>query len=247
MKDRGIILFFLILPFTVQSQIDTSSNKIVRKFIKTCDSCFTLKNYPCVKMNFTKAYDINTKDERLQKKLNYRVKHFLYSSIIIEADSSFYNKQWEKAFKEYDMAEENFPGDKYSLDQMDKCRANIPTRPLCGDPLAKNKIIYDEFRAKADTLFGDRKYTEAKNEFNNALKLFPDDAYCAERVKLCDKFLWESKNLLYTKLFDERKRIIYEGTVFENKYYSGKEYLYHKKKKKKFITKEWVEGVEIIK
>ncbi|MDP4282010.1 MAG: hypothetical protein Q8867_07640 [Bacteroidota bacterium] len=106
-----------------------------------------------------------------------------YNTSILKADKLFASKSWEDARSEYLNAgnlkpEEKYPKDKVT--EIDKILAGI----------AENKTKeenYQKILSDADKLLADKSYTNAKEQYSEALKIKPGEKYPQDKIAEIDK------------------------------------------------------------
>ena len=118
-----------------------------------------------------------------------------YLRFIALADAAFNKEDWTSAKSNYQQAQSFKPDEQYPAQRL----AEIDR--LIADRAAKRKQ-YDAAIAKADKLYDKKSWEEAKSAYNEALAIFPTEAYPQSRITDIDS------RLLAMKSAEEQKRAI---------------------------------------
>ncbi len=219
----------------------SGADKEILGLVKQADSCFVLENNLVALDLYTKVFSSIVKEKWLSDSLKTRQNNFLFCSYLKAGDELYSKNEFELAMKKYQNANTLFPTKHYPLVQIQNCFDKIPKRELC--PPTSIKMQYDELIAQAEKLFSEREFIKAKLVYLKALEIVAEDMFAKKKIEECETILVETQLLIYAKIYDEKKRLKYEGTTYHNDYWTGREYQYHAKKKKKRIIKNWVAGV----
>ncbi len=104
------------------------------------------------------------------------------NDIIIIGDSLFLLKKYGEAKVVYVKASQLRPSQKAPKERILSC-----------DKMFANEASYKDALAKADGLFLQKKYEEAKLAYANVLKIKPTEQYPKNKIAECDKLLNEGK------------------------------------------------------
>ncbi len=144
----------------------------------------------------------------------------LYAELIERADGLFEVKSYNEARDNYKQASgikprENYPKDKIKL--IDQILGDLANR----EKSKNQEEAYFAFIEKADVLFEEKKYSEARSYYVEALKISPEKQHPQDQVSLIDKMENELK-----ALERDYKKAIAEGDKLlkARKYSPAKEY-----------------------
>jgi tetratricopeptide (TPR) repeat protein len=157
------------------------------------DASMTAKTYEAAKASYQKASGLKPNeqlpkdklkaiDDLLNQQKNLAAAQAKYDAAIAKADKAFKAKDYTTAKAAYNealtyKADEQYPKDK--LKEIENA--------LAGDQAAKDRNAkYDKAIAAADIAFKSKKYEEAKNNYNAALGIKPDEAYPKAQLKAID-------------------------------------------------------------
>ena len=104
-----------------------------------------------------------------------------YQRYIRSADSLYQIQEYELARGDYNMALNLKPDEKYPKNRLKDIENYY------AEQQKKFEADYKNMIAKADKLFNDKKYTEARQQYNMALKINPDDEYPKQKLGEIDK------------------------------------------------------------
>ncbi len=97
-----------------------------------------------------------------------------YKSNIQEADQAYNSKNWQVAKNKYEKASTIFPNENYPKDQLEK----IKGEELKAKNIAKSKELVKE----GDNKFERRDFEGAKQKYEEALSIIPDDSYSKSQL-----------------------------------------------------------------
>jgi len=183
-------------------------DQLFKASVDKADKLLADKSYDLAKSEYLNASSIKpaevypkTKVTEIDKILADIAKQKLlddqYSSTLSDADKLLQNKSYGEAKTKYAAALALKPNEQYPKDkiaEIDKTLAD----------LAKSKAIDDQYAAsiqKADKLLADKSYDPAKIEYNNSLKIKPDEKYPKDKIAEIDKIL---ADILAQKATDEK-------------------------------------------
>ncbi|MCC6690631.1 MAG: hypothetical protein IT235_03785 [Bacteroidia bacterium] len=139
-------------------------------------------NYNKAKEAYTKALGFKPGDKYAQDKLKQIAVAMKprtpadakYNDLIEKADASFNAKQYDQAKSAYKEAGKIKPTEKYPKDKI------VQIEQLVGTDNAKR---YKDALFKADKFFVDRDYAKAKEAYNEAAAISPNEKYPKDRIK----------------------------------------------------------------
>src|SRR5690554_1940941 len=107
-----------------------------------------------------------------------------YLSFISQGDQNFANKSFEEALGYYESALGVKANDSYATDKISEIRQILNNlREKEAENLAK-KALYEQYIAEADALFDNTDYIGAKELYDKAVDVMPNDVYAIERSQL---------------------------------------------------------------
>ena len=104
-----------------------------------------------------------------------------YAKYIRSADSLYNIQEYELARGDYNMALTLKPDEKYPQTRLKDIENYY------AEQQKKFEADYKDMLAQADKLFGEKKYSEARKQYNMALKINPDDEYPKQKLSEIDK------------------------------------------------------------
>ncbi len=108
-----------------------------------------------------------------------------YKRAMDEAKELFNQRDWEKSKSKYEEALKLKVNDSEALNQIDLIRKEIEKETS----EAKENAAYDAFIKEGQALFDQKKYNEAKAEFNNALGIKPSEQTPKDKISEIEKLL----------------------------------------------------------
>lgn len=99
-----------------------------------------------------------------------------YGNLVNEANNAFDNKEYDKALKLYDYAYKYDSTDKYVIDQFNRIK-EMQINPGCGNN------IYSRIIEKADELFNNKDFYNARKLYERATILKSSDPYPYEMIE----------------------------------------------------------------
>ncbi|MCL2041493.1 MAG: tetratricopeptide repeat protein [Bacteroidales bacterium] len=100
--------------------------------------------------------------------------------VVRAADQAFDNQNYTLATKKYNEALDILSSHEHSKERLQEIRR------LIGENESK-QLAYNGFIDKANAHFDNKRYPEAKNEYQNALDVLPDEAFPKERIAQINK------------------------------------------------------------
>lgn len=110
-----------------------------------------------------------------------------YKLIIAEADKYFKEASYDEAIEEYYKAYSLKPGDKYCDKQINKIKKIFEEKG--------NKEKSDNILANGDNLFLDKKWSEAKSQYQLALNVCPQNNVIQNKIDQCDEKIQEEEHI----------------------------------------------------
>lgn len=134
------------------------------------------ETYP--KSQIDKAKRLITESSKEDKEANYR-QH------ITKGNSAFSNESYQEAISHYENALGVKPNDRFAQDKIDEARQILKQREARDESLEEKKERFNKIVADADNKFDSEKFLDAKETYEEALKLFPTDAHALKRRDEC--------------------------------------------------------------
>ncbi|MCC5922296.1 MAG: hypothetical protein JJT77_00805 [Crocinitomicaceae bacterium] len=104
-----------------------------------------------------------------------------YNNLIAAAENFKKNKDYEKAIDKFYEAADEKPGENYPLDQIDEIRKIVKEQ--------KKKKEYDELIEMADRFYDQNSLQAARDKYQRALFLYPDEQHPKKRLEEMDNKL----------------------------------------------------------
>ncbi len=168
--------------------------------IAQADALFTQKSYLDSKTTYQKALTIFPKEtyppQRIAE-IDAILKALAetdasYLALIEKADRYFKETKWDMALTAYESALDIKPLETYPKNQIQLCKDKL-------GQAAALRAQYDALILAADGLFNSKSYTESKGKYQQALAMFPQETYPAQRIAEIDRLRKEmaDKDALY--------------------------------------------------
>ena len=167
----------------------------IDSYISQADKQFDQQKYAEAKTLYERARELDSKNKYVSDRLS-EIAQLLagqeqdarYAEVLASADALLNSQDYGNAKNKYNealsiKAKENYPKEKIS--QIDDILSSI----------AKTNSDYQAAIAKADRLFEQKNYPEARNAFTDAGKIKPDETYPGEKIAEIDGLLAEQQRL----------------------------------------------------
>ncbi len=177
-----IILFFLFAQLTA-SAVAQSGDDEYKSAITQGDNYFISGDYINAKVSYQYASKLKPDEkypkDRLQESINkIRDKMVVveqFSAVVTVADKHFRAQEWELAKLKYAEAKKIMPEDPYPDQQLNEIKR-------IADETAAKETEYTAAIANGDKFVKYRKYGPAKNEFEKALLVKPNEQYPKDKI-----------------------------------------------------------------
>ncbi|NOZ48399.1 MAG: hypothetical protein GXO79_16730, partial [Chlorobi bacterium] len=167
-------------------------NEQYNNYITSADDAFKQKNYELAKTNYQSALNLKQNEQYPTNKIK-EIEDIFYTQNQVKLS---YKQEIEKAdnyfnLKEYEFAKTYFEKALaiISTEQYPKDKINEIDNIL--DELKQKQKSYDKLIVIADKKYNDKEWTEAKNNYENALTILPNEEYPANRITEINKILDE--------------------------------------------------------
>ena len=131
----------------------------------------------------------NIIEQRKQEQADKEAFEKKYNDLIASGDKAFGNKEYEKALKDFKEAVGMKPDENYPQEKIDEINKILQEQSKDAAKEAEYQAAID----KADKLFNEKNWKEAKSAYENALTIIPSKQYPKDQIKACnDKMQAES-------------------------------------------------------
>ncbi|MBN2669313.1 MAG: hypothetical protein JXR60_08790 [Bacteroidales bacterium] len=207
--------------------------------LEKADALFAKKSYSDAKLNYQQALSIKPNEAKPKEKIS-EIDHLLadqlaqeqkesqYKALIDKADKAFKAEQWNQAKTDYTQALALKQSDTYPQSQI----TIIDNKLKSIADLKQKDEAYTAALNRADHAFKDKSYASAKTDYQEALKLKPNEQYPKDQLKLVESGLAElakqkeldakyqsaitkADGLLATKEYGEAKLIYQEASTMK--------------------------------
>ncbi len=170
------------------------------------DKSMSGKDYAGAKSAFSEALQIIPADPTATQKLQdaenkyaeaeeqkrlEKERNDAFAAAMLNGDNALKAKNYTDAISAYRSALEVKPNESAPKTKIAEAEAAIKAE---ADKLAKEKeqqALFESLIVDADRMFGETKLNEAKNKYNEALKIKPGEAYPASQIAKIDKLIAE--------------------------------------------------------
>jgi len=177
------------------------------EFVTQADKQFEAKSYSNAKSLYEKALAINSSDKHVQDQIEainliiaQQGVDEQYKQAIAAADDLLAKTDYSNAKDKYNEALGIKPKEKYPKDKIDEIDAVLVA-------ITKTNRDYQDAITKADRLFEQKNYTNAKTTYADAGKIKPEENYPSEMISKIDGLIAEEARLLAQKEADEKARL----------------------------------------
>lgn len=163
------------------------------KIINKADSYFNGTDYDNAEVYYKRALSIKPDDQYPNDKLNEiaqirknSAKNEVdaeYNKVILEADAMFEQKEWKRAKELYKKAYK-IKVNPYPQEQIDKINEAMKQ-----ETSSQKNEMYQKIIDKADGLFADESYEDARSYYVRAKNLMPSDSYPKSKITEIDDIL----------------------------------------------------------
>ncbi|MFZ4523016.1 MAG: hypothetical protein ACOYNC_15000 [Bacteroidales bacterium] len=189
----------------IKIQVDTQvKNEEYGKAIASADKYFLLKNYQDALLGFKKAISIKPDEKYPQDKVvelttllaAQKARDDAYNKAILIADQLFKSVQYPESVKSYKDALVIKPEQAYPKEKIKEIEGILARK-------ASAQADYDKYISLADSLYIDKKYFNARENYVMASSVKPAEAYPKEMISKADKML-TGQEAAMAKALDEQ-------------------------------------------
>ena len=185
--------------------------------VARADQLLASKSYELAKTEYTAALGIKAGEQYPQDKIKeintilaeLKAKEEAYKASVAKADQMLLEKKWEEARTEYENALTIKPGEQYAKNKVEEINKKLME-------LQGRKKTFDDLVLKGDNSLGGKDYGKAREFFQQATGLFPEEAYPRERLKRV--------NLVIDSIYRANKGKYDIAIAEADKFYNGFEF-----------------------
>lgn len=221
---------------TIETELakQKESEENYKKFMNEGETALTAKLYDDAIAKFTSALGVKPNDPTAQSKLDQAKKLKLekeqadakqkeleakYTGLMKEADAAFNSQNYELAKTKYTEALTVKPADPTATAQLAKIDEIIKKKQEEQDAAQKKEADYQKAMKDGEALFTQKNYEGAKQKFNEALGIKPNDAPALAKIDLCNKEM--EKMAADAKMNEDYNRAMTEAkALFDQKKYA---------------------------
>ena len=164
-------------------------------YISQADKQFDNKQYADAKSLYQRALELDSKNKHVQDRIA-EIDEILvgmeledqYKAIIAEADQFFTFKNYENSRTKYNQALDLKPREDYPQNKIKEIDDLLAT-------IAKTNADYEAAVDRAERLFQQQNYTDARTAFTDAGKIKPEETYPSEMIAQIDGLIVEQERL----------------------------------------------------
>lgn len=167
--------------------VDLAKQKVIddqyQGFIAKADKLLADKSYALAKTEYRNALSVKPDEQYAKDKIaevdgieaDLKAKDDAYKASISKGNLLLTQKSYEDARTEYQNAEEIKPNEQYPKEKIEEINKILME-------LKGKKQTFDELVSKGNDLLSIKDYYKAKDNFQQALSIFPDESYPKERL-----------------------------------------------------------------
>ncbi|WP_340112293.1 hypothetical protein, partial [Maribellus mangrovi] len=176
-------------------------------YISQADKQFDQQKYTDAKTLYERALALDSKNKHVQDRIS-QIDEIMagqeldaqYTDVLATADKLFDNKDYETARTRYNDALRLKPKESYPKNKVDEIETILAA-------IAKTNSNYQDAIDKADRLFEEKKYADAKTAFAEANGIKPDETYPMEMITKIDGIVAEQNRLAQEAAAAEAARL----------------------------------------
>ena len=177
-----------------------------QKFIDAADRAFDGKDWDAARTNYNDALGVKPNEQRPKDQLakidqleaeekdlaEQQATDKKYNDLITKADKAFDSKSWGEARSSYQAAQEVKPSERYPTERLGEIdRLEKEERELADQKALDDK--YNGFMTSAEKAFKDKDWETARNGYNDALGVKPNEQKPKDRLKEIDAAIEQEK------------------------------------------------------
>ncbi|HYQ55806.1 MAG TPA: hypothetical protein VEP89_00570, partial [Draconibacterium sp.] len=165
------------------------------EFVSQADKQFDAQSYANAKSLYEKANELKSGDKHVADRI-VEINEIIaqqgieeqYTQIIEQADNLLALQNYDDAKRRYNEALGIKPREQYPKDKLDEITTLL-------NQLAETEREYNDAVARADRLFEQENYSDAKSAFAEANRIKPDESYPTEMIGKIDVLVAEQERL----------------------------------------------------
>ncbi len=181
----------------IMRQLEQLKEEAYRRIIRKGDKHFDNEEYSEAITQFKKALEQRPDDRYPKKRLEdaeemlEKLKELreLYENAIARGDKYFSQKKYAESKSAYNEAIKYDEDEEYPRQQIRKINEILAQQEAKEQARQENLANYNDFIQKGDNLFSIEEYQKAKENYQNALGIFPEKPYPKEQISKIDKLL----------------------------------------------------------
>ncbi|MCD4730004.1 MAG: hypothetical protein K8R74_05365 [Bacteroidales bacterium] len=214
-----VALFILMLAIWFVSPVFAQTNQQdYNATIKQADNYFQKGDYINAKASYQYASRLRPHEEYPKTKLSETIVKLREKMVVMEqydaeisqADKLFRLGKYDEAIVKYLDALKVLPDEAYPKNKIAECQKSA-------DFESSKKTEYDQAVTNGEKLIKYRKYEQARQEFENAMIIFPEKVYPRDKLDEIDRLIQERERVLAA--YDET--IASADRLFNLKYYEN--------------------------
>lgn len=181
--------------------------------INEADQELTRQNYDAAKQKYQEALTLKKDGQEAKKQLALiediiKKRKEKYTQIITAADADFNGENYENAISQYEEALLIYPLEQYPKDQINKAKELINKKKQEALSQQEKDAKYKEFVDNGNLSFNNKEWTQAKDYYQKASNLKPDENYPKSQIDIINKEIEkakEQKDLAQKELEKQKK------------------------------------------
>ncbi len=184
--------------------------EIYEQVVENADEYYMVKDLANAKLKYEEALSIKPREiypkEMLDKvilaiqtKATSELEDF--NNAVIQGDQYIAQKQWKKARSQFEFANRLKPDEKHPISMLAQITEEVKVEEAAAALLVK----YNKFISNADLFLAAKDYSEAKQSYTEASKLFPKNTYPTEKINTITK---TEKKIAVEKALLERYQLV---------------------------------------
>lgn len=178
------------------AESEAKNEQLYQAAIKSGEDAMKLKQYDKALTEYKNALNVKPADKKasgmiseiqqilddMTNTANQNKKQEEYKALITTADNYFKGENWASARESYEAALKVVPKDAYATDQIKKSVANEKGK-------SEAEAKYAKIIADGDASFNSGDYLKAKDQYNKALVMKPEDSHPKNRLQQIEDIL----------------------------------------------------------
>ena len=227
--------------------VNRQSDSLFNSYINAGDKALSTKSYDEAMISYNEALKIKPGDVFANGKMNavkqkkyddsvaaiQKTQDALYTSYLNSGNKAMQEKLYNEARMAYKEALKVKPNDLVATSKINSIDNQIESDSI-ESARNKNQGLHDNFIKSGDEAFKQKSYDVAKSDYNEALKIIPDDKHAKDQIKSIDDALdniriKQQKDLEAQKGVEQQKKYTDLITTADN-YYNSEMYAEAKSK-----------------